>query len=457
MCREKDLPAHFQSFITEQDLIHKEDSLLLAYSGGADSTLLLHLLLHLRDKWKLALHALHFHHGLRRESDSELEFCRERCREWAVEFHSEYLDVHQYAQAHKLAIEEAARILRYNALQVKALELGCNSVVTAHHADDVTETFLMHLFQGSGVSGLASLKARRGNIIRPLLFCTKQEILTMLHEEHISYVQDGSNKDNSFNRNYLRNEILPLIHKRYPAFSEKIRNLNSIITLEDEDWNARIEQLEAEITRTKDRIHIPVKLLRQNSPALMSRCIYRLIRQLMGSSYYPSFRDIRKIIFPDPKHRGNTCILDKKGLLIHHSYDEVVLEKKNENFPLSEIYVKIIQSGSLRLPQGVLYWNSGQGLADSGTGCSLALPEAIKIRSWQKGDSFYFNRENTQKLQDYFINNKIKAWQRREAIMILNPEDRVMAFYIPQRGWRVSCRFYIQGSEPALYLEMQEG
>lgn len=206
------------------DLTHLERSLtakqpvLLAYSGGLDSTVLLHQLMQLRQQWPtLRLRALHVHHGLSPLADSWVAHCRHQCSEWQIPLEVVKVKV----DARDGGIESAARTARYQALaqHIRPDE----TLLTAQHQDDQSETLLLALKRGSGPAGLAAMspvQMRGDNLhLRPLLDCSRQQLEAWATHYRLSWIEDESNQDPRYDRNFLRLEILPLLNERWPHFS----------------------------------------------------------------------------------------------------------------------------------------------------------------------------------------------------------------------------------------------
>lgn len=186
----------------------------IALSGGLDSTVLLHLLANLAQREALPpLGAVHIHHGLQTAADAWPAHCRELCAALSVPLHIEY--VHVAAGA---SLEQAARDARYAAL---AAHLAAGEVLlTAQHRDDQAETLLFRLLRGAGVQGLAAMPASRalgvGQLVRPLLNCSRAELQAYAQVHDLRWVEDPSNSDEHFSRNYLRRQVLPIIQQRWP-------------------------------------------------------------------------------------------------------------------------------------------------------------------------------------------------------------------------------------------------
>ena len=223
----------------DQSLIPAGSSVLCAVSGGADSMCLLHLLWSRGD---LRLTAAHFEHGLRgEESLRDAAFVERFCREREIPFVMEHGDVAAWAREHGKGIEESARLLRYAFLERQADCLGCRWIATAHNADDNAETLLLNLCRGAGAAGLGGIPPRRGKLIRPLLSCTREEILDYLRRQGVEHVEDSSNESDRFRRNLLRHQVMPVLREINPAFSAAAARTAGLLR-QDEDCLAALAE-----------------------------------------------------------------------------------------------------------------------------------------------------------------------------------------------------------------------
>ena len=191
---------------------------LLALSGGADSALLFYLLAELSEKEGFRLEAMHVNHGIRNgEAERDEALCRSLCKERHVPFHVAHISVPKLAEEEGKGIEETARKHRYALLEQKREVLGLSVIATAHNADDNLETVLLHLVRGTGLKGLCGIPVKRGSLIRPLLSLSKKEVYAAVKEAAIPYVEDSTNEDTAYTRNYIRKEISPRLEKLNPA------------------------------------------------------------------------------------------------------------------------------------------------------------------------------------------------------------------------------------------------
>ena len=195
-------------------MLQSGDTVTCAVSGGADSMALLWCMYLLRDKLNLRVQAAHFNHHLRgEESDRDEAFVREFCDRFDIPLFVGGAQV----QPGEKGLEAAARDARYAFLNT--IE---GKIATAHTADDNAETVLMHLVRGTGLKGLGGISPVRGNLIRPMLDVTRQQVLEFLQEYCISWVEDSSNGTDAFLRNRLRHNVMPLLQRENPRLAENV-------------------------------------------------------------------------------------------------------------------------------------------------------------------------------------------------------------------------------------------
>ena len=211
--------AKTKSIIEQTILQHLNgrQSLLVAFSGGVDSTVLLQALVNLRQKSQnLQLRAIYIHHGLSKNADSWAEHCQQQCNVWQIPLIIEKVKLDRAAGN----IEAQAREARYQAIyrHLKSDELLC----TAQHLDDQCETFFLALKRGSGPTGLSAMPFENGQHLRPLLTISRQEIEQYANQHQLAWIEDESNKDDHYDRNFLRLKVLPTLNQRWPHFSQMV-------------------------------------------------------------------------------------------------------------------------------------------------------------------------------------------------------------------------------------------
>jgi tRNA(Ile)-lysidine synthase len=201
-------------------LLPARSSILIGLSGGLDSVVLLHLLHTLAARFSWQLSALHVHHGISRNADEWARFCADLCSRHHVPLLVEHVDI---APLRAHGIEAAARKLRHAAFDRQSHDF----VALAHHADDQAETLLLQLLRGAGVRGASAmplLAERSGSpdILRPLLHFSRQEIMDYAVAHDLQWIEDESNADESYPRNFLRHRLLPLLSERFPAYRDTL-------------------------------------------------------------------------------------------------------------------------------------------------------------------------------------------------------------------------------------------
>ena len=206
-------------YIIHHDLFKNHGRYIVALSGGADSVALLLILKQLG----VSLSAAHCNFHLRgEESERDEQFCVSLCERLGITLHRIHFDTQFYARQHKVSIEMAARDLRYRYFAQLAKDIKADGICVAHHRDDNVETVILNLLRGSGVDGLAGIAPKNGNILRPLLCISRQDILDYLQLQGQDYVTDSTNLEDDALRNRIRHHVIPLLETVNPAAKENI-------------------------------------------------------------------------------------------------------------------------------------------------------------------------------------------------------------------------------------------
>lgn len=194
--------------------------LLLGLSGGMDSVVLLHVLHHLAPELGFTLSAMHVHHGISPNADAWARFCTELCGRYAIPLEIKHIDIAPLKDAH--GIEASARKLRHAAFA----ESACRYVALAHHADDQAETLMLQLLRGAGLRGVSAMPYAREQgsqlLLRPMLDVGRTELLAYAQQLDLQWIEDESNADDSYPRNFLRHRLFPVLEKRFPAWRDTL-------------------------------------------------------------------------------------------------------------------------------------------------------------------------------------------------------------------------------------------
>jgi len=207
-------------------------SVLCALSGGADSVVLLHVLKNVLGESDIGLRAVHVNHSIRGdEAQRDEDFCKDMCRALDIPITVRRVDAPEFAKENGIGLEEAARILRYRVFS-EILADG-EVVATAHNATDNAETVLFNLIRGAGSRGLAGIPPVRDNIIRPIIASDRDQIRSFAKQNGIEYVEDSTNSDTAYTRNFIRAEIIPRAKKLNPSFESTVLEASGHLRAED--------------------------------------------------------------------------------------------------------------------------------------------------------------------------------------------------------------------------------
>ena len=251
---------NFIQNIREKELITPDERVLLAVSGGIDSMVLLHLFEQSGFEYGVA----HCNFRLRgEESDGDERFVREYVQMHGIPSFFETFDTEEYARISGISIEMAARELRYAFFERIRRENNYDRIVTAHHQDDLIETFFLNLSRKTGIKGLTGIKEKSGYLIRPLLLAGREEIEQYAAQNYLDYREDSTNNEVVYQRNFLRHKILPLFNELNPAFKKNL--LASIDNLRDAEqvYTSVLNRDKEEVVEeTNDEIRIDIEKLR---------------------------------------------------------------------------------------------------------------------------------------------------------------------------------------------------
>ena len=319
---------HITGVIANNSLLLPKDKVIVAVSGGIDSTALLHILHRL--PLALSLIAVYIDHSLRPdESIKEIEFLRQLTKRLGIEFTFRRVDVPSFQKSHKFSMEEAARLLRYAELQ-KFYDKHCaQAIATGHTQDDQVEGMLIKLIRGSGLRGLAGMDYQSGNIIRPLLGLPKSALRAYLEQHGIGHCYDSSNSNTSMLRNRIRLELLPFLRDRFhPSIDRNL--LQTMNILREEEALAEIisEEAFSEIivdgikkSQKSDELRINTDRFAQLGVAMQRRTIEKTLIRLGTTASFRQIETLRQGILK--KTIGFEYHL-KNGLRLS-TFDEYVL------------------------------------------------------------------------------------------------------------------------------------
>ena len=273
--------SDFVEFIERNKLIVKNDSIVLACSGGVDSTVLLHLLYKLKENFEFVLTVAHFNHSLRGEdSDGDEKFVKDLAYRLNLPFYSSKEDVKKYSDNSNLSIQEGARILRYRFLQEICKKFRIAKIATGHNIDDKIETIFYHLLKGYGLYSLCGIPEKRDNVIRPLIFAGRKEIEIYAAKNKIEHRIDKSNFEAKYLRNKIRLRLFPEIKDFYVKdFQKNILSLGSEAdeTVSFIDYHVKKAFDESVIKKKESILLLQNELFKSYFSVVRKRLIYYIL------------------------------------------------------------------------------------------------------------------------------------------------------------------------------------
>lgn len=431
------LVESFKNFIVSNHLFNKGDHLLLAVSGGVDSVVLCELCSLSGYNFSIA----HCNFLLRGEdSDADETFVRSLAEKYTVPFFVKKFETEKYATEHKVSIQVAARDLRYGWFSELINQSTGQPVylLTAHHADDNIETIAMNFFKGSGIKGLKGILPKQNNIIRPLLFATKEWLLAFAKKQQLTYREDSSNSSNKYTRNYFRNELLPAVEKVFPQVrenllhnAERFREINSI-------YQSAIQKIISRLVVKKEKEwHIPV--LKLQLTEAMPTVLYEIIKEFGFSAN--QINEVIKLLSSNSgkyiRSETHRILRNRKWLIIS------ALENDEE-------YTQVIEA-----PDYCVYFGDGKMITEAAVRPATISKDPLLVqldaknitfplllRKWKAGDYFYPLGMPKKKKVSRFLTDLKLSLNEKQDVWVLECNKKILWVV----RYRIDDRFKITDS-----------
>lgn len=409
-------------FIDKHNLINEGDKILIALSGGPDSVFALHFFNKFKKRFKIEIAAAHLNHKLRgKDSERDEKFCKDLCDKLKVELISTQIEIKKLKSESRKSIEEVARNERYKFFEYASTKLHSEKIITAHNQDDNTETVMLNLIKGTGTKGLAGIPVNRGKIIRPLLCLSKDEILGYLKQSNIKYRRDKSNDENEYQRNIIRNKVLPIIRSEInPSLNETVfrtsnnlRFLSTVISKQAEKYFEKFVQ------QNENTSKIDLNLFRQVETMFVDEVIKLSLEKFLQTDI--SSKDIAKIksLF---EYQVGKEVKFKNASYAVRERNEIIIRKKKSS-ELKERKIKAGQTVQIGDKWISISTVKNSRFIMSQTGCEFVSINVqhptFTLRPWKEGDKFKpLGMKNFKKVSDFLTDLKIPASNKKEQLVL---------------------------------------
>jgi tRNA(Ile)-lysidine synthase len=438
------LLERFIDNILHEHLFQKRDNLIIAVSGGVDSVVLCELC----SQAKLNFEIAHCNFQLRgEESERDGAFVKSLGEKYAVKVFVKKFETEKYAGEQKLSIQVAARELRYkwfselieatNSRQQPAtVSQHSTFLLTAHHANDNAETLLMNFFKGTGIKGLHGILPKQRNIIRPLLFATKEDILSFAQENNLAFVEDSSNLTEKYTRNYFRHTLIPSLKKVFPQVEENLQqNIERFKEIDMLYQQAIFLHKKKLIENKGSEAHVPVLKLLKSKP--LKTVVYEIIKDY-GFTAHQTDEVLHLLKSESGKYissASHRIIKNRKWIIIspiHSVENSLVVINENDKkieFANGRLIIEKISADNYSLST-----ESNVAMLDAGV---IAFP--LVLRKWKQGDYFYpLGMQKKKKLSRFFIDIKMSVAEKEITWVIESNKKNIWVV-----GNRIDNRFRI--------------
>jgi len=441
--------------IKEYNLLEKNENVLVAYSGGVDSTCLLTILLELRKEWNFRLFLGHFNHRLRKNAEKDEKFVRITAEEQSLPLFVGSEDVRSYAKINKLNIEEAGRILRYDFLMKTARRIGAK-VATGHTMNDQAETFLIKLMRGSGLKGLAGIyPIKEGIVIRPLIWVERKDIESYIYEKGMAFQTDESNFDCRFLRNRIRLELIPYICEHFSPDIVPVLGRVSSILREEEVFLEKIVREKAQnvFIKKNGKVLLDCNLLKTLPLAVTRRVSRDFLKAIKGDLRSVSFKDVESVL---ALGEGKEISL-KKNIILRREQDKIFLKEEKSQvkdyeyvwegrkvFTIKEISLRFMAKSIEK--NNVRYFSFNDEKKAYLDKDKLNFP--LVVRNRKNGDVYQpIGAPGRKKLKEIMRAKRIPLHERKTLPVFLSSGEIV---WIP--GLPVSEKYKIDDSTSAIFI-----
>lgn len=412
--------------IEKYSMLDLKDKVIIGLSGGADSVCLLHNLLALRDRYGIAVIAVHVNHCLRKAAEADEKFVRTVCRDLNLPLEVYRVSVRDLAKEKGLSLEAAGRLARYDSFEKAVKQHGADKIAVAHHEGDNAETVLMNLIRGAGPRGLSGIPPTRGIIIRPLIHISREKIELYCHDNGLLYCTDETNLSDSYLRNKIRLRLIPELKEINPLVEESLLKTGLILREEDQYMDTLALEFYEKAKVNSDPSLLSIKEL-ETQPDVMRR---RIFRQAC-SRHNPALTNLSyehcvKIMGIMRGATGKTLSLPG-GIFVQKQYGCLAF-LSSERLEDSDYAYDIPLDTFVFIPETGCYVTlSLKNIDKSEKWVNVytkkisydKIKSTIQVRNRRSGDKIYIRSiGGRKKLKDYFIDNKISRIERERIPLV---------------------------------------
>lgn len=443
------------STITEHSLIEERDNILIGLSGGPDSMALLYALLEIKEKIPFLIYIAHVNHGVRgKDADEDEKFVEELSKDLNIPYYSTKIDMEGYAKLHKMSSEDAGRKLRYGFFREVLSKIGGGKIAVAHNKNDQAETLIMRFLRGTGIDGLGGMEYKSGNIIRPLLDISRDEIENYIEKNRIKTRLDKTNLIPIYNRNKIRLEAIPYIEKNFnPNIIDTLWRTSNIMS-EDSNFLNKYslnKYKEYMKIKKKDSIILDRNEFIKEDDAIKKRIIRHSINDLTGSLKGITSKHILDIVELFDKGETGKSINLINNIVAETSYDDIVIRLGNSEDRISYNYN--ISLGKPIYIEETNFFIEAKILPRSEAEINFKdrfikyfdydkIEGGLCVRNRLRGDKFIpLGMNGMKKVKDLFIDEKVPL-NKRETIPIVT-DDKNIIWVV---GFRISEKHKITSS-----------
>ncbi|WP_299224138.1 tRNA lysidine(34) synthetase TilS [uncultured Psychroserpens sp.] len=406
----------FKNHINQKFKFLTESRSIIAVSGGLDSVVLTYLCHELDFNFALA----HCNFNLRgNESDEDEIFMVNLANQLNIEIFSESFHTKDYAKLNKLSTQMAARELRYNWFYDLAENLNFNYILTAHHADDNLETFLINLSRGTGINGLTGIPEINDKLVRPLLPFTREEIEEYAKANHLRWREDSSNASDKYLRNKLRHHVIPALKETHPEllvnFKTTLDHLNDTADIVEESLNAVAKRAIDFIDESQIKFKVS-EFKKVNNPKAY-------LFEMFKSYGFTQWTDIVDLL----EAQSGKQVLSNSHRLIKDRAHLILTDLTSE---ASESFLIKANAKEFQTPKGILFFDEADAISQHSSTTIYVDKAGIQfpliVRKWKDGDVFFpIGMKGKKKLSKYFKDEKFSLVDKENTWLLCSNNDIV--------------------------------